>query len=401
MKTSTTVSSLLSLALVSSQTGIQNRVDAFTTPVSSRLHHNSNIIPTFSSSQIPLHAVEIINNDFHGDVKSEIEISSPPLSQMQEQQQIVPKTTPARSGRNALPGWGRKVNDVLGITLVTHADKKHVHALSGATWWFGGNAILWMTWAQQIFFSSSSNRIDVFDGLNPLLGAVCIGATVTALASAPLRHDEKYPSYSTMMRNGMLTGVCTSLLCCTFAIGGITELPTAALQTASAGVISVATMAVLYQAVVDRMPWDFRGTIRDLDLEMPPEAIMVLSMAIGLSWVLLLGLTSSHALLDMNGVMDIDESMKSFLAQMSLALSMTPAGEAVAGSAMLKERFGRKADDYNYKFVSKQSDGSFSTNRFLEALQLTFNFPGPVVFTTAVALATDHVDVVKHFFYIQ
>jgi len=85
---------------------------------------------------------------------------------------------------------------------------------------------------------------------------------------------------------------------------------------------------------------------------------------------------------------------------MALGLSMTPAGEAVVGTLMQKDRFSPKPTN-EYKFVTKnEQDGTFETNRWLEAAQMTFNFQGPVVASSLVAAATHHADVVQHFFHL-
>jgi hypothetical protein len=350
----------------------------------------SNIVPSFQQAS-PRYAVEVGRDNIE-DYRPLLH-SQQPTGIIGETPQYLPDTK-KKSGRDALPAWGRKINESLRLTMITHADKKHVHAISGSTWFIGGYSLLLTAWAKELLFDDWST----FATLNPFVGAVCLGAAVSTLSSSPLRHDKRYPSYSKVMRNGMCTGICTALLCSTFAYG---DAMPPMLHDGSLVVLSVATLAVAYQAVVDRAPWDFRGTIEDLKLEMPPEWAMVISKVIGLSWLFVLSQASSHALLGTFNDSTIlhDETFRAFCAQMSLGLSMTPAGDALVGSLMQKDRFSPKAAD-SYKFVTQRNDGRFETNRLLEAAQMAFTYPGPIVASAFVALATDHADTVQHFFHL-
>jgi hypothetical protein len=70
-----------------------------------------------------------------------------------------------KSGRDALPTWGRKIKDSLQMTMITHADQKHVHAISGAAWCIGGYALLFSSWIQELMFDDWSE----FATLNPFV----------------------------------------------------------------------------------------------------------------------------------------------------------------------------------------------------------------------------------------
>jgi len=79
---------------------------------------------------------------------------------------------------------------------------------------------------------------------------------------------------------------------------------------------------------------------------------------------------------------------------------MTPAGDALVGTLMQKDRFSPKLAD-EYKFVSRNPEtGNFETSRLLEACQMLFTFPGPIVMSSIIAVATHHHDLVTNFFHI-
>ena len=194
------------------------------------------------------------------------------------------------------------------------------------------------------------------------------------------------------MRNGMVSGVLTTLLSAAFAIDPSTMPP--AMQGATQGVVAIAGAVLAHSAIVDRMPWDIEEIINELKLEMPPSWVMGLSRAIAGAWMLVLATNAAHIF---TGDL-VDETGRAFAAQMAFALSMAPSGDALAGTLMQKDRFANKTG--KYRTIEKGADGKFRTSPVTEFFQLLLNQPGPVVITLGIAFMTNHHDLVNQFFYL-
>jgi len=315
--------------------------------------------------------------------ETELESESVPLAPSQP-----------KSGQAGLPKWARDANKSLNIKLFTHADKRHVHAISGSLWYLGGYGVLISAWAKELLFNDWSTFRSL-DGV--ILPAALLGAVVCSVASSPLRHDKRFPRYSDMMRNGMVTGCLTSVLTASFAMD-LSVLSNPILHGASQATVLASSVVLAYMSIVDRMPWDIPDLIDELELEMPPEWILKTGRVIAFAWMFMLATAASHAIFPGGAMMMDDPMTRAFAAQMALSLSMAPSGDALAGTLMQKDRFTNKSG--SHWMIRKTEEGKYRTSPIAEFFQLLLNDPGPFVITIAVALLTDHADVVRSFFYM-
>ena len=100
---------------------------------------------------------------------------------------------------------------------------------------------------------------------------------------------------------------------------------------------------------------------------------------------------------------ETDHLARCFAAQMALASSVAPAGDALVGTLIQKDRFNNKSGQHRFILRTENEDGSitFRSNHVVHAFQLLINQPGPGFLSIAAAIASGHGGMVQQFFYMN
>ena len=294
-----------------------------------------------------------------------------------------------------LPAWGTAVNDGVDFKLITKADKGHVHALVGATWFVSAYGLLFDSLASEL--ADPGHPVALAHGMHlPVLVAMAAGVGVSISGFPMMPRSRMFSAYAKQMSASMLS---TATLCLIVAASVFdpSELPAADLTHA---LIVASMLAQSGDIVVDQKPWNIVPTVTSLRLQLPPPPVVKLAMAISLGWcAMAFGVYVHFAGAATGALSDLSDVDRAFAGQMALGLVMGPASEAFVGTLIQKERFrGLKDASRPYKFVHPLEDGLFRPNHVMEALELAFNVPGPQIACIAAAMATGHGDSVRHVF---
>ena len=131
-----------------------------------------------------------------------------------------------RSASRSLPHWGRFLNRVVNMPIITHADAKHVHAISGATWFLTAYPLMFYALYREIAFIDWST----FASFSGILQMDCLASVLMGVTSIPMRPTRKsFRHYSIAMRLGMVSfPLCSSmsifLALSAQTVGGIGEV---------------------------------------------------------------------------------------------------------------------------------------------------------------------------------
>ena len=305
-----------------------------------------------------------------------------------------------RSASRSLPQWGRFLNRVVNMPIITHADAKHVHAISGATWFFTAYPLMFYALYREIAFNDWSTFAS-FSGILPM---ACLASVLMSVTSIPMRPTRKsFRHYSIAMRSGMVSFPLCSSMSAFLAlsaqtmggIGGIGEMMGRDMAIGATNFVLVAASVVLLlDLVLDKEPLNIENIIRDLKLEDPPRWALYTALAITVAWLVFFAATDSFVLL--HGSQSMDSMTTAFVSQMAFSLAMSPSGSALAGTLMQRDRFTKRSGEH--VFVTEQPNGKFTNSWFLDAAQLALGAPGPYFATLSVAWATGHADWVQELF---
>ena len=302
-----------------------------------------------------------------------------------------------RSVSRSLPQWGRSLNRAMNMPMITHADAKHVHAISGATWFLSAYPLMFYALYREIAFNDWSTFAS-FSGILPM---ACLASVLMGVTSIPMRPTRKsFRHYSIAMRSGMVSFPLCASMSAFLAISaqtacGIGEMMGGDITIGATNFVLVAASAVLFlDLVLDKEPLNIESIIRDLKLEDPPRWALYTALAITVAWLVFFAATDAFVLL--HGNQSLDSMTTAFVSQMAFSLAMSPSGSALAGTLMQRDRFTKRSGEH--VFVTEQPNGKFSNCWFLDAAQLTLGAPGPYFATLGVALATGHADWVQELF---
>ena len=177
-----------------------------------------------------------------------------------------------RSASRSLPQWGRFLNRAVNMPIITHADAKHVHAISGATWFFTAYPLMFYALYREIAFNDWSTFAS-FSGILPM---ACLASVLMGVTSIPMRPTRKsFRHYSIAMRSGMVSfPLCSSmsvfLPLSAQRVGGIGEVMGGDMAFgATKFVLVAASVVLLLDLVLDKKPLNIENIIRDLRLEDP------------------------------------------------------------------------------------------------------------------------------------
>ena len=302
-----------------------------------------------------------------------------------------------RSASRSLPQWGRFLNHAMNMPIITHADAKHVHAISGATWFLSAYPLMFYALHREIAFNDWS----IFASFSGILPMACLASVLMGATSIPMRPTRKsFRHYSIAMRSGMVSfPLCTSmsafLALSAQTAGGIGEMMGGDMAIGATNFVLVAASVVLFlDLVLDKEPLNIENIIRDLKLEDPPRWALYTALAITVAWLVFFAATDAFVLL--HGSQSMDSMTTAFVSQMAFSLAMSPSGSAFAGTLMQRDRFTKRSGEH--VFVTEQPNGMFTNSWFLDAAQLTLGAPGPYFATLGVAWATGHADWVQELF---
>ena len=297
----------------------------------------------------------------------------------------------------SLPQWGRFLNRAMNMPIITHADAKHVHAISGATWFLSAYPLTFYALYREIAFNDWSTFAS-FAGILPM---ACLASVLMGVTSIPMRPTRKsFRHYSIAMRSGMISFPLCASMSAFLAIsaqtaGGIGEMMGGDMAIGATNFVLVAASAVLFlDLVLDKEPLNIESIIRDLKLEDPPRWALYTALAITVAWLVFFAATDAFVLL--HGSQSMDSMTTAFVSQMAFSLAMSPSGSALAGTLMQRDRFTKRSGEH--VFVTEQPNGKFSNCWFLDAAQLMLGAPGPYFATLGVAWATGHADWVQALF---
>ena len=285
----------------------------------------------------------------------------------------------------------------MNMPIITHADSKHVHAISGATWFLSAYPLT----SYALYCEIAFNNWSTFASFAGILPIACLASVLMGVTSIPMRPTRKsFRHYSIAMRLGMISfPLCASMspFLAIFAetAGGIGEMMGGDMAIGATNFVLVAASAVLFlDLVLDKEPLNIESIIRDLKLEDPPRWALYTALAITVAWLVFFAATDAFVLL--HGSQSMDSMTTAFVSQMAFSLAMSPSGSALAGTLMRRDRFTKRSGEH--VFVTEQPNGKFSNCWFLDAAQLILGAPGPYFATLGVAWATGHADWVQALF---
>lgn len=218
-----------------------------------------------------------------------------------------------------------------------------------------------------------------------LLGLVM---AMTALPMLP--SSRRFSNYTGQMKHAMMT----SVLLTTMAVSFLTS-STAPLELLPA-TATVGVAALLWTALEGR-PWNILPIMEELKICDDLGPAVVATYALSFAWI---GMALPTLLRGCGSSVIENPFLASFAAQMAISLAVTPVTDAIiAGTFMKNERYNNKTDR-EILLVSIEG-GGVRPARWVEALQLTFAYPGPALFTIAAAAVNGHWDVVEKFFFVD
>ena len=230
-----------------------------------------------------------------------------------------------RSASRSLPQWGRFLNRAVNMPIITHADAKHVHAISGATWFFTAYPLMFYALYREIAFNDWSTFAS-FSGILPM---ACLASVLMGVTSIPMRPTRKsFRHYSIAMRSGMVSfPLCSSmsvfLPLSAQTVGGIGEVMGGDMAFgATKFVLVAASVVLLLDLVLDKKPLNIENIIRDLRLEDPPRWALYTALAITVAWLVFFAATDSFVLL--HGSRSMDSMTTAVASQMAFSLAMSP-----------------------------------------------------------------------------
>jgi len=323
----------------------------------------------------------------------------------------VGQTTPSTGrSRTSLPPWADPINRAMNFKLITHADKGHVHAVTGATWFVSSYTLLFDSLANEAL--SGDHTIALAHGTSgPVLIACAAGLAVAASGFPMTPSKRTLRAYAAQMQSSMLS---VATCCMVLAAHSVNEasLPEFAISATHA-LAGASIVGHLIDFTVEQKPWNQVPSIIDLKLKMPPTPIIRIAQTVSLGWCAMALACFAHAALGgPEALSNVPLDEKGFAAQMTLAIIMAPASEAFIGTLVNKERFRREAanrvgEPSQNKFVYALKDdetgrltGEFRPSHAMEAIELALNVPGPQIAAVAMALTTGHADAVRHFFFL-
>lgn len=322
--------------------------------------------------------------------------STPPLAVVEEK---------TKSSKTSLSEFAKTVNNAAGMPLLTQADTKHAHAATAATFLISSYVLLYSgLWKE--FTADDWSTFANFDAMQALMVASGIGMAGTAFPMIPKQRN--FQNYAAGLRNGMMAAAISACMAAAFMIDADAFMPSAVVDLSS-NVASLGIVALLYDMIVHKQPWDQRPVLADLKLELPPEASMSAQHALSIFWLASVCAGLGHlALADgTTGLTDLaDDATRAFAAQLALGLAATPTVEAFfAGSLLFKDRFCKPSGEHVFTRELLGEDGEpngeFGVRLAIQLpLQVLFSFPGPAATTVLLASASGHAEAVREFFFL-
>jgi hypothetical protein len=323
-----------------------------------------------------------------------------------------------RKERKAIPAWGKFVNRKLNMPMITQADRLHLHAASASVFFLSSYAslavahvheFLWDDWS--VFSGYNNNAFMMF---SPFF--LC-GLIMTATALPMFPTSRQFCNYSAQMCHSMASTAALLTMAATFMLssqGGesgegllgklLTDasLPSSVLSLSMKVVASSTYLAMLWFGLSGR-PWDIAPIAREMKINGISPAINVAATVLGVVWYVQAAFCVAHGVLGgtyhLTDLGNYDPVSLGFAAQMSLALAVTPASDAlVAGTFMKNESFNKGQGERIILYDGEGSD-EMRPRKFIESLQLLFVYPGPVLVPMGLAYMNGHGDVVSNFFY--